>query len=179
MERYLRKYGGISIILSMILAILALFLIFRPEASITIVMRIIAIILLITGIVHVISYFSSSKEFKSISIELIEGIISIILGIIILVNPIAITSLLPIIIGCWILIQSIFRMQIAFNLKAADSSNWKVVLLLSILNLILGIVILFNPFASLVAITTICGIMLLVTEIINIVESISIMLKLN
>lgn len=172
MKDLLKKFAKSSLVISIVLIILALFLIFKPTESLNFIVILIGIVLAILGIMHMISYFSSSKEFKSLSFELIEGIAYICTGILLIINPNLINEFLATLVGAWMIIQSIIRFQFAFNLKAIDNKGWAVMLILSIITFILGVVIIFNPFATLIAVTTICGIMLLISELINIYESI-------
>ena len=170
---YMKRYAKGSIVLSICLIVLSCFLIFKPDISLSVLFICLGCFLLVVGIMHTISYFSSPKEFKAFSFELVEGIVYIILGFVLIFNPNIVKAFLPIIIGCWMIINSIVRFQLAFNLKSSDSPSWKIVLLFSFLTLILGIVMVINPFASMSALTMICGVMLLVSELINIFESIS------
>ncbi|MEG0873175.1 MAG: DUF308 domain-containing protein [Clostridia bacterium] len=172
MEIYLKKYGKSTLLTSILLVILSIFIIFRPHESISIVVRILGLVLLITGSIHTISYFSTSKEFKSFSMELVLGVVSLGAGILLMINPNIVLGILPVAFGCWIIIESIIRIQFTFKLKAMGSQSWKVLLPLSILTLILGVVMVFNPFAALNTVVVISGVMLLVTELINIFESI-------
>lgn len=172
---YMKRYAKGSIVLSICLIVLSLFLIFKPDISLSVLFICFGCFLLIIGIMHTISYFSSPKEFKAFSFELVEGIIYIILGLVLIFNPNIIKAFLPIIIGCWMIINSIVRFQLAFNLKSSDNPSWGLILILSFVTLILGIVMIINPFASMAILTTICGIMLLASELINVFESISMM----
>jgi uncharacterized membrane protein HdeD (DUF308 family) len=176
---YMKRYAKGSIVLSICLIVVSLFLIFKPEVSLSVLFICLGCFLLVVGIMHTISYFSSPKEFKAFSFELIEGIVYIILGFVLIFNPNIIKAFLPIIIGCWMIINSIVRFQLAFNLKSSDNPSWALMLILSFVTLILGIVMVINPFASIAALTMICGIMLLISEIINIIESISMIRFLN
>ena len=173
LQEYMKRYAKGSIILSICFVILSLFLIFKPDTSLNVVFIFLGIFLVILGIIHTVSYFSSTKETKTFSFELIEGLICIILGMVIVFNPSMIKAFLPIMVGCWIITNSVLKIQFGFNLKSADNPSWKIILISSILNLIFGIVMVFNPFATMAALTIICGIMLLVSELINIFESIT------
>ena len=175
MEEYIKKYSRYTILLSLALILLSIFLIAKPLESLNAIMIVIGIVLIISGIIQLISYFTSPKELKAFSFKLILGIISIILGIIVIVNTSAINTILTGVIGAWMIIQSIIKLQIAFNLKELANSNWKAIVLLSLLTLILGILIIFNPFGAIITIGRIYGIMLLISEIINLFESIFIL----
>lgn len=168
----IKKYEKMSIATSILLIVFSLCLIFSPQASLNFMVIVIGVFLALSGIIHIVSYFTSDKEFRSISTELIEGTIYTILGIFLIFKPTILNEFLAIIIGAWLIIQFIIKFQFAFNLKSLSSPAWGLMLLSAIGHLIFGILILINPFASMVTLTTIAGIILLISEIFNIVESI-------
>ncbi len=168
----IKKYEKMSIATSILLIIFALCLIFRPQASLNFMVIVIGVFLALSGIVHIVSYFTSDNEFKSISTELIEGTIYTVLGLFLIFKPAILNEFLAIIVGAWLLIQFIIKFQFAFNLKSLNSPAWSLMLISSIGHLIFGLLMIFNPFASIVTLTTIAGIILLISEISNIFESI-------
>lgn len=166
------KYLKSSIAISILLIIFALFLIFAPEASLGLIMRILGIILLFNGILHIINYFSEFKEFKTISIQLIIGILTFVIGLTIIFKPFIINDILILLIGSWIIIQSLIKFQISLKCKMSGLEYWVFPLVSSIFDFAIGILILFNPFETLIAITTLSGIILLISEIINMSQDI-------
>lgn len=172
MDIYIKKYSKNSLAISILLIILSLFLIFNPIKSLELIVRLIGIIVAINGVIHTISYFTNSSEFKAYSLELIEGIICITLGILFIINPSIVNNFLNFIIGTWIILESIIKLQIAFNIRNIVNSNWGKLLIISVITFIIGIVILFNPFSGIATITTICGVTLLISEILNIIEAV-------
>jgi uncharacterized membrane protein HdeD (DUF308 family) len=131
----------------------------------------------LVGIIHMVSYFTANKEFKSMSTELIEGTLYAVIGIFLIFKPNLLNEFLGVIVGTWQVIQFIIKFQFAFNLKSVSSPSWSLMLLSSILHLVFGIVMILNPFGSIIAITTFAGIVLLITEIGNIAESIYLLIK--
>lgn len=173
----IRKYEKFSIAISILLIIFSFYLIFKPAASLSFMVIIIGAVLVLTGIVHIVSYFTSDKEFRAMSVELIEGTLYSIIGIFLILKPNLLNEFLGIIVGAWLIIQFIIKFQFAFNLKSASSPVWAMMLISSLAHLVLGVLILFNPLASILTITTISGIVLLATEITNIIESVVFLIK--
>lgn len=171
MENYIKKYAKNSLLISLLLIAFSFFLIFKPVQSITIIMSILGLIIIAIGIVKMISYFTAHKEYRLYNFDLVQGIICIIAGGVIIFKPTIIFTFLQFIVGIWMIIQSIVKIQISLNLRTLSSKYWIATLILSILTLILGLVILFNPFATTIALTTICGIMLLISEISTMFEA--------
>ena len=168
----IKKFSKMSIATSILLIIFSGFLIFRPEASLNFMVIVIGVVLALIGIVHMVSYFTSDKEFRAVSSELIQGTIYTIIGLLFILKPSILNEFLGIIIGAWLIIQFIVKFQFAFNLKSISSHSLSIMLISALLHLAFGLVMFFNPFASIATLTTIAGIILLITEIGNLVESI-------
>ncbi len=173
----IKNYEKTSIATSLLLVIFSMFLIFKPEASLNFVVILIGAFLTLVGIIHMISYFTSNKEFKAISTELISGTLYAIIGLFLIFKPTILNEFLAIIVGAWLVIQFIIKFQFAFNLKSVSSPTWSLILISSFFHLVFGLVMLFNPFASIVAVTTVAGIILLVSQVGNIAESIYLLVK--
>ena len=171
MENYIKKYNRYNILISLALIILSIFLIADPTTSLNTITIIIGVIVGITGLVELITYFTSPQEVKAFSLKLIVGVITTILGVVIIINAQTINTILSWVIGAWIIIESIIKLQIAFSLKDLSNTSWKTVVIFSIITFIIGLVIILNPFATLMAVGKICGIMLLISEILNVFES--------
>ena len=111
--------------------------------------------------------------------ELVLGIILLAFGLIILLNQVAFISILPIIIGMWLIIKSVMKFQLAINLKSMMAEKWGWVLASAILMFIFGVLIVLNPFATVITLTRFVGIMLLIAEICDLIESIYILAKVK
>lgn len=179
MQELIRKYSKNTLLISILLLILSIFLMLKPLSSINIIVRLFAGIVVIDGIIHIVSYFKTPQELQFFSFEFLEGLVEIIGGGLTLFFPQWISAIFPIIIGIWIILSSIIKFQLALNLKNVENSRWLMLLILSIVTIILGFVIVFNPIISTVTITAICGIILFSSELINIIEYIFILVKLK
>lgn len=179
MEKYVRKLGRNSIVFSMILLVFGLFMFVKPISTINILMITFGCLLVVDGLVHLISYFSIKNDYRFFSGELAQAIIYIILGFVLVCNYDKISGLLPIILGIWIIVESIFKLQIALNIRDVYDSHWGMVLSMSIINGLLGMIILFNPFESLAVLTMACGAILMIVEVISIFEDITIISRVG
>lgn len=175
MNEFIKKYSKDSLLVSVLLIILALFLIFKPGLSINIVMIALGMVLAFYGVVQTISYFSHIKEITFFNFQLVIGMISLLAGLVFIFNPSFINSILPLAIGVWIVIKSITSLQLALNIRNTGTNNWITMLLLSIVTFILGIVIVINPFQAMETAVAICGGFLLVSELINVFETVYMM----
>ena len=176
---YLKKYEKESIVVSLVLLVIAIFLIAKPGIALTTAVTIFGFVFLVEGIISIISYTMEEPEVRAFSSELMMGILLTMLGLIILFNKSLFISMIPIITGIWIMIRSIMKFQFAINLKSMATEKWGWMLATSILMCILGILIIVNPFTAIFTLTRFVGIMILIAEVIDIFESIYFLVKVK
>ena len=141
---------GISIIF-LLLGII--FLIF-PNISIKIIAYLIAIILIGSGIY--LTYLEIyTKRFLLPIDTIFNGILSILFGIIILIYPDIFKIMIPIILGTYFILDSIFKLKLVVLLRRINNKNWIVTFLLTILSIICGIILILNPIDSSIALARI------------------------
>lgn len=158
---------GISIIF-LLLGII--FLIF-PNISIKIVAYLIAIILIGSGIY--LTYLEIyTKSFLLPIDTLLNGILSILFGIIILIYPDVFKIMIPIILGTYFILDSIFKLKLVVLLRRIDNKSWIVTLLLTILSIICGIILILNPIDSSIALALFAGITLIIYSLSGIIDMI-------
>ncbi len=163
-----------SICASIILMILGLLLIFQSEVTITTISYIIGAALIALGVLALIRFIKSAKNITEMNfnLDIIYGLVTVILGIVIITNPKAIASILPIVLGIAIVINSASKLQYAFILKNDNNDMWKTTMIIAIVSAICGVILLFNPFAGAVLIMKIVGIFIVVYSVLDIVSTV-------
>ena len=144
----LRKGHGVRLIM---LVLGGLFLVYPGTAQKTLA-NIIAIAFVIMGVAKILSYFGKPKEdaygymeYKSKSVIVI-GIIYIVLAAFIAK---VLMSIIPILLGIIIAVNGIIKLQYSLEIKKnIPDSRWQPMLLAAIIMLVVGVVILCNPFKT-------------------------------
>ncbi len=173
----LKKYEKKSIFIYILMILLSILLMFQPLKLIKLIIYLFGGITIIDGILHIVSYFQTKDELRLMNFELVEGLLEIISGTVTIMASEYLIAIFPIIIGIWMIIKSIIKFQLGFNFKTVENSKWLNVVIMSILTFILGLIVLFNPFASAIVATATLGIILLIYSILNLCEAIYINLK--
>ena len=130
-------------------------------------------------------FFASSKFIRSVNNEnkeelnLVYGVVTIILGILVITNPEAIASFLPIVIGISIIINSANKLQYALELKSRNNSLWKSTCIVSIISTVFGLLLLFNPFEGAQFIAKIVGTLIVIYSVLDIISTLSIRKNIN
>lgn len=164
----LNKFLYSSIIISIIMFIIGLIFIIYPEVSFTTITYILSILLIVNGI-----YFLIEKESSIFfSSFLTLGVIELLLGIIMLVNPDIIKTLFPIVAGIIMITKSTLDLRLSILLYRNNINSWLSLLICSIISIICGLIIILNPSIGTIALTTFLGILITVYSISNIIDTI-------
>jgi len=168
MENFFKKTGWISIVTSIITAIIGIAIIHNPNSIMNIISYIFGIIFILYGMVKFIGYFITKGKYDFSNYEMIFGILAITIGIVTIIFSDAINTFFRIIIGIWILYSGLMRLGLCTKLKAIGVIEWKWALLIAILILICGLYVIVNNGAIGIAL----GIAVLIYSIMDIIEGI-------
>lgn len=156
---------------SIVYILIGLALLLWPELSIKVVCYLFGAVILIKGISSIRAYLIAQDRFFFSYFSLVFGIITSVLGIFLILKPSMVVSILPILVGIFVILDGIVRFQSAFELKAAGHNSWWSFLLLALLSAGLGLLMLFNPFASVQVLIMAIGIILLLEGALNLISS--------
>lgn len=149
-----------------IMFIMGIVLLLVPGGVITTVIKVFGVIIIVGAVLSIINTFKNNSP----SLEIIYGILIGILGIVFLVNPEVIASIIPLILGIWITLKSLFKLRMLYAFKNNSGIDFMKPLIINILMLILGIVLIFNPFSGAEALIRIIAIFILFYSILDITE---------
>ena len=171
MRELLKKFT-IGTILSAIIAIaFAIILIVYPQETLLTIMKTAGIVAIIGGAILIINYFRIPMEMKMFSLDLFSGMIIVIMGIIILSMPTQIVNIIYIIAGCWMIFENMLKIQLSLNIKK-NLENSNGLIIAAVIGIILGVLIITHPGLSSEITVRVSGVLLLLFEITNIVETI-------
>ena len=160
-----------SIISSIALIILGLLLFFQAETTIISISYIIGAVLIAIGVLSGIRFVGGLNNNNQNELDIIYGIVCV-LGILIITNPTAIASAIPIVVGVIIVLNSVIKLHYSLELKESKNELWKSTMIMSVIMTICGIILLFNPFAGAVFITKIIGALIVVYAALDIASTI-------
>ena len=111
--------------------------------------------------------FISHREERYATLSLMVGIVALALGICFFVKPELFASILPFILGLYLIFDGVVKLQAAIDIKKEGYQKWGILLLLAVLMIALGVVILLNPFQSAQVLITFIGVCMLLDGVIN------------
>lgn len=147
---------NISLITSVLLCIMGIVLMFYTKFTLETISYIIAGLLILHGLANIIDDYKKFKVFYFFD-GFTSGILSIIFGIIILTNKDYLAILIPTALGLWFILSSTFKLRMSLALKDAHNSNWLITYVLSILTIIAGLCMIFNPEIASLTLTKVIG----------------------
>lgn len=171
-EKFLKKSSWSDIVVSLIFILFGILLIARPDSIISVISILLGGIMIIIGGLKLIDYFSNDRKDSYL---LAISVVAIIAGIVVMFCSDIILSVFRILIGIWIIYSGIMNLQTAIVWKDYKSRLWLTSLILSILTIIAGIYILVNSGAILQTV----GIIIVTYGIIDIIESVIFIKKID
>ena len=179
MVEYLKKYEKTSIFVSLLSIAGSILLIVNPAGVMNIIISIIGASMILGGLWYVISYFRESKELQYFRLDLFVGIILIVSGILMIKNASALIVFISMVVAVWIILRGILDLQVSLNLKSVQSRGWWIALIMALITIALGIVVFVNPFATAELTVISTGIIMLVSSIFDLGQSIGILVALK
>lgn len=151
---------------SVMFALLGLIIFLKSEMTNSVVGTLVGVFFLISGIIQIYTFIDKSK-IKLFRFNIISGILNFVLGIFIMLNPLSIINFLNISLGIWLLVDGLNKLILFINLKKVEEESNKIILASTLLLIFMGIIIIINPFRSLVITKTI-GIFIMLYNVLNI-----------
>ena len=169
---YFKKLSVAIIVTSVIAFVIGLVMVVMPDLSLQAIGITIGIFAIAFGIALIVMDFMINRihiQFYGI----ITGILSIVIGIIFIAMPNVLPTVFAIALGLWVILSSVNIISIAITVRNGVS-NWFLLLLFGIIDLIAGVVILLNPFASSISVVVLGGIILMIHSVVTIVDTVMI-----
>lgn len=174
----IRGFHKSMIILSVCYVIAGIILLFWPDMSMDIFCKGLGIGMLVVGITHVIIYFTKDHMQSIMQMDLVVGVVCAAFGAFLLMHPDFVEMAMPFAVGILLMIGAILKLQNSIDMKHLKFVRWKVVLVLAVLMLVMGAVLIYNPFTGRGLLVYI-GIGLMADGVINIVCMLSISHRLK
>lgn len=145
MKEVLKKIKADTILSAVLCVILGVVLLVYTKQMTDLFCKLLALVLIVMGVAHIITYFTDRM---GNNLRLIAGIIVLLLGVWIFINPEIIISLIPAIIGAILFLHGVEDLRLAIQAKEAEGSAWISCLILAIVNLAIGILLIVKAFEA-------------------------------
>lgn len=160
--------GRAAILECLVIAVLGVLLIIRPNDIVRIIFYAVGIFLMIKGAYRILNYFAAKGKYDYYNNDLLYGIIALVFGIIAVILWEQLGQFIGIAVGAWMIYGGLVRMNTAIKMHAAGIKEWFYVLLLAMIMLALGIYMVI----SIDAIMTVVGWAMLVAAVLGIIDDV-------
>lgn len=167
MLKRIDNYIYLSMLISVICIIFGIVCIINPSISFEFITIVVTSIFIVNGLLLLIVSYKSNFIFMD---TFPYGILSFIIGIILLIYPNSLKMILPIMVGIWFMVSGLFHLKLSYLIKEESVIYMIVTIMISIISVICGFVLIKNPLESVNILAITLGITLLLHSISNIVD---------
>lgn len=171
----LKQSAWMAIIESLATAIIGIILIAWPNTAIKVIAFIVGIFFFVKGAYQIINYFIVKGQNDFFNNGLLSGVISVLVGLTVLIMGEEIANVFRIVIGIWMIYESLSRMNIAIKLHATNIQAWRYILMLALFMLAFGVFITFYNGA----VVTLIGWIMVIVGIIGIIGDVMFIQHVN
>jgi|TARA_B110000014_G_C20095976_1_gene574467 uncharacterized membrane protein HdeD (DUF308 family) len=139
------KHWYIPLIVGLLFSGIGIYSMLSPLNSYKTLAMIFSFSFLLSGVSEILFSLSNKKEIDNWGWTLTFGVLTFILGLLLVLNPEIPMKTLPIYIGFIVLFRSIMGISYAIELKNYGVKDWKNLLIIGILGLVLAFILIWNP----------------------------------
>ena len=163
-----KQYINTQILISIFYILFGLSLFIFPEASTNLLGNVLAVFLIIFGLYLIILDFRGG--FLLVVDLLPGGLISLIMGALILIHTGILREIIPIAIGIWIIVASSLNIKLSLYMKEVEGRSWLATLIIAIISVGVGVLLIAKPTQLADALTTFVGVLIIIYAISNLID---------
>lgn len=167
--RYLKTVKNIYSVMALCSVLGGAILFLWPGVGLDVLCKICGAFLVLYGIAKISSYFTTDMFQLAFQFDLGLGVVSIILGSVMLFRTENFVGFLAFCIGMFMLVDAALRIQTAIDAKKFGIERWIWILVTAIIAGIIGAVLLFNPFEITSLVVRLIGIGIFLNGVMNLV----------
>ena len=171
----LKKSAWSAAVESLIVMFFGILLVAWPDVTILVISNVLGAIFIIGGIYRIINYFVVKGQNDFFNNDLLSGVLFLLIGIAAIVIGEDIANIFRIIVGIWMIYESLVRVNTAIKLHSAGIKVWSYILIIALVMLALGVFVTFNTGA----VVQLVGWMMILTGIVGIVGDIMFIQHVN
>jgi uncharacterized membrane protein HdeD (DUF308 family) len=137
----LSKIKWAYVVISVFLMALGICTFIWPEITAGTICSAMGAAAIVFGIIRIITYFMREVRGVALNYDFSIGALAVVAGIILLITKSRVVDLLQIVIGVYLVVDSVFKLQTALDAKRLGVSGWWISLILTAACLALGIVL--------------------------------------
>ena len=165
--------------MSLLYLALGIFLLMVPGTALNVVCCALGGVVLACAAVQLVRYFVVERGVFQSQLTLISGLVCLALGAFLIIRSDVVVRVLPIVFGLFVIFDSLGRIQNALELRRCEYPSWKIFLLLAVLSVVLGIVMVVDPFGTMETLVMAIGLILILEGALNLLSALYTMLAVR
>ena len=153
-----KQYKWQNIVTAVIYILFGIVLAIFPTTAVKTLGYMLGGTMMFVGAVKILLYIKESNQENYYTNDLMIGIIAVIVGLFVVFKIKILLSIIPFLFGLLVLISGSMKLQNVINLKKAGYKNWMAMLIMALLGIVLGIILIINPFSGVELLFRIVGI---------------------
>lgn len=151
----------LAIFMSLLFITFGVCLLVYPKLSALTLCYILGILIVLLGILQIIRYFKVEPYNIPFRFDFALGLFGIVAGLILLIHPVDVLVIMQVVIGFYVVIGSVFKLQTSIDMKRVGHRAWWLMLVTAALAAVFGMLLIIDPFSGTMALMIIMGISLI------------------
>ncbi len=166
-ERRVKAAKISYITLSVLLCVMGVLVMIFPEVSARIICYMLGGFMIAYGAIKLVGYFSRDIFSLAFQFDLAFGLLTAVMGAIMILKPNVMISFAGTIFGIVMLADGLFKIQTAVDAKRFGLERWWLIAVMAGLSAVLAVLLIFDPFAGAAAMMILFGICMLLEGAMN------------
>ncbi|MFH0757040.1 MAG: DUF308 domain-containing protein [Bacteroidota bacterium] len=138
-------YWWFPLVFGVIFILIGLWILKAPVESLKTLTKVIGLIIVVSGTAQVLFTATNRKGIPGWGFQLTGGIIDMVIGVVLIVNPGILLKIITLFVGVWLIFNSVTVIMKAAEARQANRSYWKWELIFGVALLLTAILFFWHP----------------------------------
>ena len=144
--RVFKRIKWAYLLVSVFFIALGVLLVVRPDTSMTWFCRFLGGVAVLFGLARIIGYFVRELDGVGLRYDFATGAFAVVAGAFLIWRALEVGEVMSVVIGLFILVDCVFKLQVAMDSKRMGARSWWITLLFTCVSLVLGLLLIFDTF---------------------------------
>ena len=145
------------VIISVFFLVLGILMVVCPESSLTVICRGLGILSALFGVFRIVQYCLRVPQGIGQRYDFAGGLFCLLAAALLFFRAAEVAAVLSVIVGIFILIDSVFKLQVALDARRSGAQSWAMMMILACVSLLLGVLLVFDTFRGQKLLSVIMG----------------------
>lgn len=155
------------LVMSALYLALGIVLLGWPQTVLNVICYVVGGLVALGGVMQLVRFFAARERMLLAPLSLVLGLVCLGLGLFLIVRSDVVQTVLPIVFGLFVVFDSVVRVQNALELRRCGHPRWWSLLALALLSVVLGAVMIANPFGAISTLVKAIGLVLCLEGALN------------